>query len=279
MPIACLLTCLFLPGVGLMAGGYVCLILGMLLAGLGFVSWQDAVDLFGKPELRSALGLTFLTCTISSLMSILVAVPAAFLLSRGRFRGKSALDTVLDIPVILPPLVVGLSLLILFNHLSLGEKSIDGWLVHVFGEGARVTFSPVAVVVAQFTVCCALAIRVIRSTMDEIPKRQEEVAMSLGCSRGQAFFRVLLPQAWRGLLGAWAIAWARALGEFGPILVFAGVTRGRTEVLSTAIFLEMNLGNLRGAVVISLVLIAIALVVLAGVRWLGRGWEREEVLF
>lgn len=256
----------FHAGVGLLAGGYLLLIVGMVLAGLGFVGWDDVVTVMATPEMRPALKLTFLTCSLSSLLSILVAVPAAYLLSRGRFRGKLVVDVVLDIPVILPPLVVGMSLLILFNHLPLGGRSIDAWLVAWLGEGARVTFSPAAIVLAQFSVCCALAIRVVRSTLDEIPVRQEGVAMTLGCSRGQAFWRVLLPQAWRGLVGAWALAWARALGEFGPILVFAGVTRGRTEVLSTSVFLEMNLGNLRGAVAISLLLIVIALAVLVVVR-------------
>jgi molybdate transport system permease protein len=264
----------FLAGVGLLAGAYLALIVAMVLAGVGFVGAGDVIDVITTPEMRSVLKLTLFTCCLSSLLSILVAVPAAYVLSRTRFPGKSVIDVVLDIPVILPPLVIGLSLLILFNHLFIAGRSIDAWLVAWLGEGARITFSPAAIVLAQFSVCCALAIRVVRSAMDEISPRQEAVAMTLGANRGQAFWYVLLPQAWRGVVGAWALAWARALGEFGPVLVFAGVTRGRTEVLSTAIFLEMNLGNLRGAVGISLVLIVFALAVLLVVRryaWRERG--------
>jgi molybdate transport system permease protein len=95
------------------------------------------------------------------------------------------------------------------------------------------------------------------------------VALTLGCSRGQAFRLVVLPEARTGILAAATLAWARALGEFGPILVFAGATRMRTEVLSTTVFLELSIGRLEGAVAVSLIMVAAALVVLLLMRLLG----------
>jgi molybdate transport system permease protein len=92
-----------------------------------------------------------------------------------------------------------------------------------------------AVILAQFTVACAFAVRAMRITFDQIPVRQEQVAMTLGASRGQAFRQVLLPQARRGMLAAATLCWARSLGEFGPVLVFASSTRMRTEVLPTTV--------------------------------------------
>ena len=99
-----------------------------------------------------------------------------------------------------------------------------------------------------------------------------EVAMTLGCHRGQAFSRVVLPLAVKGMVAAGTMAWARALGEFGPVLIFAGATKGRTEVLATSVFLEINIGNLPGAAAISLLMIVIAVVTLLLVRFfVGRG--------
>jgi molybdate transport system permease protein len=111
----------------------------------------------------------------------------------------------------------------------------------------------------------------LRATFDELSPRQEQVALTLGCSRAQAFWLVVLPETRHGLLTAATLAWARSLGEFGPILVFAGATRQRTEVLPTSIYLELTVGNIEGAVAVSLLMICVALVVLFVIRVFGRG--------
>jgi molybdate transport system permease protein len=108
----------------------------------------------------------------------------------------------------------------------------------------------------------------MKATFDTIPTRQERIAQSLGCSRFGAFCGVTLPQARQGLVTAAAIAWARSFGEFGPVLIFAGSIRGRTEVMPVSIYLELNSGNLSGAVMIALMMIAIAAVVLIIVRFI-----------
>ena len=133
----------------------------------------------------------------------------------------------------------------------------------------QVTFAVPSVVLAQFMVACAFAVRTMRVTFDQISPRTEEVALTLGCSRSQAFWRVALPQARRGLLTAATLAWARSLGEFGPILIFSGATRPRTEVLPTTIFLEMSVGNIEAAVAVSLIMVAAAVIVLIIARLFG----------
>ena len=100
--------------------------------------------------------------------------------------------------------------------------------------------------------------------------RQEQVALTLGCNRSQAFWRVILPTARRGILSAATLAWARSLGEFGPILVFSGATRMKTEVLSTTVFLELSVGNLEAAVAVSLLMVGAAVGVLLLIRYCGR---------
>jgi molybdate transport system permease protein len=132
-----------------------------------------------------------------------------------------------------------------------------------------VTYAVPSVILAQFSVACAFAVRTLRVTFDGLNPRSEQVALTLGCTKSMAFWRVVLPEARRGVLTAATLAWARSLGEFGPILVFSGATRMRTEVLPTTVFLELSIGNLEAAVAVSLLMIAAAVAVLLLVRCLG----------
>lgn len=257
---------IFLLIMGGLSSSFVLLIALMLLANIWFVSLEDFRDVLLKPEIRSSLQLTLLSCTVSAIWSLWVAVPLAYLLSRYRFSGRWLIDALVDIPIVLPPLVLGLSLLILF-HLKIGQWQLDAWLRETVG--IQIVYRWPAVVLAQFAVSCAFAIRTMRVTFDQINPRAEEVARTLGCTRAQAFVKVALPQSWRGMITAGTIAWSRALGEFGPIMVFAGTTRMKTEVLSTSVFLELSVGELNAAVAISLIMVAMASVVLVVLRWTG----------
>lgn len=254
---------LVMGGIG---GSYVLLVVLLIAADVIYTSPADFVAAFESDDIRDATVLTIETCTISAILSIWVATPLGYLLSRFRFPGRRLIDTLIDIPVVLPPLVLGLSLLILF-HLRFGGWQLEEWLRD--SVGWPVTFEVPAVILAQFSVACAFAVRTMRVTFDQINPRAEDVARTLGCSRGQAFLRVALPQSSRGMIAAVTIAWARSLGEFGPILVFAGATRGRTEVLSTTVFLELSIGNLEAAVAVSLIMVVIAMFVLVILRLLG----------
>lgn len=242
---------------------YVLLIIALLVADAGFTSLEDLKAALSDANIRSSIKLTFWTCWVTAILSVLVAVPAGYVLSRFDFPGKRLFDAIVDIPIVLPPLVIGLSLLILFNQMEIFGQSIEQWL----GEG--VTYKVPAIVLAQFTVSCAFAVRTMRNTFDGINPRAEQVALTLGCNQSQAFWAVALPQAGRGVLAAGTLAWARALGEFGPVLVFAGATRGSTEVLATSVFLEISIGNLEGAVAVSFLMLSAAVLVLIVVRMLG----------
>jgi len=256
----------FMLVLGILGGSYVLLLVAMLLADLLFTSPGHVAELFTRPAILHAIRLTLVSCTIAALLSLWVAVPLGYLLSRFRFPGRGLVEAVLDIPVVLPPLVIGLSLLILFN-IPIGGTTIEETLRRRIG--LQVTYTPVAVVLAQFAVACAFAVHSMRVTFDQIDRRTEDVALTLGCRRSQAFVQVTLPQAWRGMVAAFTIAWARSLGEFGPILVFAGATRMRTEVLSTTVFLELSIGQLEAAVAVALLMVAAAAVVLGIVRLTG----------
>lgn len=256
----------FLAAMGGLGGSYILLIVAMLAADVAYTSPAHFAAALAKPEIQFAVRLTLISCTISALLSIWVAMPLGYLLSRFQFRGQWLIDTALDVPIVLPPLVIGLSLLILF-HLPIAGGNLEEWLQQHLGF--RVTYQRPAVVLAQFAVACAFAVQTMRVTFDQIDPRAEQVALTLGCRRSQAFLQVVLPQAWRGLIAAFTIAWARSLGEFGPILVFAGATRMRTEVLSTTVFLELSVGQLEAAVAVSLLMVMSAMAVLGIVRLLG----------
>ncbi len=259
----------FLWGMGVIAGSYILLIILLVVADLCRADVNYMMNMvFGdsprSEEIRYAIMLSLLSCTVSAVLSVIVAVPIGYIMSRFQFRGKTVLDTVLDIPIVLPPLVVGVSLLILFNYWPF--EFISRWVV----------LEVPAVIIAQFMVACAFAVRTMRVTFDQIPQRYEAVAMTLGCNRSSAFWRVIMPQAKRGMLAALTLAWARSLGEFGPILVFAGSTRMRTEVLPTSVYLEMQAGNLDGMLSVSLLMIVTAVIVLIVARLLGV--SREHII-
>jgi molybdate transport system permease protein len=265
----------FFASMAIIGGVYVALIAGMLIADAAYMIRQSAsaasgqegwsayiinspiMDALRDSKIRYSIRLSLISCTLSAILSVFVAVPLGYLMSRVRFPGRTLLDAFLDIPIVLPPLVVGLSLLILFQFPPFS------WIAR------SVVYQIPAVILAQFSVACAFSVRTMKSTFDQIDPRCEQVARSLGCSRFQAFSLVVFPEADRGMVTAFTLAWARSLGEFGPLLIFAGSTRMKTEVLSTSVFLEMNVGNLEAAVSVSLIMVAGAVVVLMLTRLLG----------
>lgn len=448
----------FYVGLSVIGGSYVLLLVAMLIAEATHTSANVVWESLQSPEVQYSIRLSLISCAITTILSVWVAVPIGYLMSRHTFPGKALVDSVLDIPIVLPPLVVGLCLLIFFrspavlfaesmlldveqfladnlvpaasliaaavvatviyrvlkratpsvglralvsiaavlipflavswNHLfptmpgwvpvpdqfeSVGvnyrdqspivtsqpvytgtyrfhgdsaelveaiestyrssgfanvrelgrgrallkegegrflaelseaqqaETGFPGELLLTARPAAGETFQPgravdwlvtidvqrttsqstpafvpkltfpvtleiPAVILAQFMVACAFAVRTMRVTFDQIDSRFESVAMTLGCNRSQAFWRVVLPQCRTGILAAATLAWARSLGEFGPILIFAGSTRMKTEVLSTTVFLELTVGNIEGAVAASLIMVFSAIVVLVIAR-------------
>ncbi len=272
-------------------GGELGLAKNSLLDAVAIDRPSDYSAVFNDPRIRSSAKLSFVSCTISALLSLWVAVPIGYTMSRFQFRGKNFIDTILDVPIVLPPLVIGLGLLILFNNISFGTMDVtyfdrDGsqYIVQEnrtiermikqagesFGLQLRITNGAAGVVLAQFMVACAFAVRTMRNTFDQISPRQEEVAMTLGSSRGEAFWSIVLPQGYRGLMAAGTLAWARSLGEFGPILIFCGINAHRTEVMSSSVYLQFSIGEIEKAAVVSLLMIALAFVVLLLVRNLGK---------
>jgi len=248
----------------LLGGVYVVLIVAMLLADVMATTPDHLLHALSRPEIRYSIRLSLISCTITTILALWTAVPLGYLLARTRFPLRWLVEAILDVPLVVPPLVVGLSLLLLFQT-SFGQ---------FVQRGVPVTFAVPSVILAQYAVTTAFAVRTMRVTFEQISPRGEQVAMTLGCSRGGAFWRVTLPEARRGVLTAATLTWARALGEFGPILIFSGTTRMKTEVLPTTVYLELSVGRIEAAIAVSLLMVVVAAAILIVTRLVGlRGAE------
>jgi len=243
----------------LVCGAYLAFWGAMLAATATYTTPLQVWKVLVSREIQYSTVLSLITCTASALLSVFIAVPVGYLMSRRRFPGHSLVDASLDIPIVLPPMVVGICLLIFFQTKA-------GQLIE---RAVPLTYTVGGVIVAQFVIAAAFAIRTMRGVFDHLSSRPEDVAMTLGCTRWQSLWHVTLPAARRGMFAALSIAWARSLGEFGPILVFAGATRMKTEVLPTSVWLAWSVGELEQGVAVSLLMIAISMIVLVAIRVTG----------
>ena len=244
---------LILPLTGL--AGYFLLLIGSQYA---FFSTSTFLSQLALPDIHSAIALSLFSATISALMALLVAVPGAYLLARWNFPGKRLLDTFLDLPVVLTPIALGTLILMAWN--TPAARLLDAL-------GITLPFTVAGVIAAQFTVVVAVALRLLKATFEQIDPRYEQVARSLGCTAAGSFRRVTLPLARRGILAAFILTWARAIGEFGATVMVAGTARGATATLPSSIYLAMSVADLPQAVTLIIILLLIALVVLFTVRF------------
>ena len=228
------------------AGAAAAALVAVLATPLTVLSAGDLSEAAADPELRSAAVRTLWTSLVSAATATALALPAAYAASRCR-RVRAWLTPAVDVPLAAPPVVIGVCLLLLFRG---PLRPLD--------DAAGVTFGWPAVVLAQTVVAGCLATRLLLAVFDGVPAECEAVARSLGASPTAALRHAVLPSCGAGVAAAATLAWARAFGEFGPVLVFAGVTRGRTEVLSTAVHLELSSGRLGAAAAVSLLMIAVA---------------------
>jgi molybdate transport system permease protein len=209
---------------------------------------------YRRRAMAHSIWLSVWTSTLASAIALVIAVPAGYVLSRGRFHGVHLLDALVDIPIILPPLLFGISLLVLFQRTGLGPL--------LESMGIKFVFEPAGIVLVQVLISTAYGTRMLKGTFDSVDPRLAAVAETLGCSPARAFFTVTLSSARSGVVAALVMIWARALALYGPIIAFAGSTSMDTEVMPTRMYLEMSIGRLEAALLVALLMIAMATVVL-----------------
>ncbi len=242
---------------------YLLLIAGLIAGVFLTITGQALSAAFSDPALLHAVKLSIITSVVSTLLSVGVAIPAGYVLSRRRFPGHFLADTVLDLPIVLPPLVLGLCVLIFFN------TGFGRWLDRGLVEQGLFIYQPLGIVLVQFIVGCAFAVRVIKAGFDSLDPAYEEIAMTLGANRRQAFCKVVLPNILPSLVAGAVISWARIFGLFGPILLVAGTMRKRTEIMPTTIFLEISIGRIEVALVVGAGMILISMATLIIFKRLG----------
>ena len=244
----------------------------LLLALLGLpifaVFWKSIGNNFFTyalaPSALSALRLSLLTSSLSTLLAVAAGMPLAYILARWKFRGKTAIELLVDLPVVLPPSVAGLALLIAF-----GRQGVFGkWLVPL---GISLPFTTAAVVLAQTFVAAPLFVRSVKNGFSEIDPQLEEAAYVEGADELQLFRFVMFPLAWRSLLTGTILTWTRALGEFGATILFAGNLEGKTQTMPLAIYLGLE-RSLGVALALSVMLVLVSVLLLGALRKL----EKKE---
>ncbi|MBC7342183.1 MAG: molybdate ABC transporter permease subunit [Clostridia bacterium] len=236
-------------------------------------SMVEILASFRKPIVVEALRLSAVTTVISTVIVVALGLPLAYTLARTRFWGREIIDTLVDLPMVLPPSVAGVALLMAFGRRGLLGQYLAAW-------GINITFTAVAVVMAQVFVAGPFFIRSARAGFAQVDPFLEQASLTLGKSRGQTFWRITLPLSFPSLLGGVVMAWARALGEFGATIMFAGNLPGRTQTLPLAVYTAME-SDLEAALAISALMIGLSFGVLLAVRWLtrsgiGRRYEQEK---
>ena len=214
------------------------------------------------PETLFALRLSLLTSATALAISLLFGLPAAYLMARRRFPGRALLDTLLDVPLVMPPLVAGLGLLFLF-----GRPMLGGPLATL---GIELLFSPAGVVLALAFIATTIVLRSAAAAFRAVDPGYGAAARTLGAGAWEVFWQIDLPLAGRGIAAGAVLAWARALGEFGATLMVAGATRFHTETLPMAVFLNIATGETGVAIACALILLAVALLMLLAMRGLAR---------
>jgi len=214
-----------------------------------------------RSQVVSSFRLSLISSIITTIIAVLMAVPSAYALSRFRFRAAAFIDTVIDLPLVVPPLIAGIALLLFFRQSPIG-RLIDEHVVPV-------VYTRTGIVVAQFFIASAFAIRAIKAAFDQVNPRFEFVARSLGCGPWKALFKITLPLARNGIVAGTVMTWARSMGEFAPVMMLAGATPGKTDVLPVAAFLNMSGGHIEAAVAIVVLMILIAAVTLITFKRLG----------
>ncbi len=211
-----------------------------------------------SPVVTEALRLSLLTTSISLTISLIMGTPTAYLLARYTFPGKRLVDTLIDLPLVLPPTVAGLALLLTF-----GRRGVIG--SYLAEAGISIAFTTVAVIMAQVFVAAPLFIRSMKAGFSHLDVRLEGVALSLGASRWRTFWQISLPLTLPQLIEGTVLCWARALGEFGATIVFAGSLQGRTQTMPLAIYSALE-QNLSAALSLSALLTLVAFILLYSFR-------------
>lgn len=236
-------------------------LLGLLIR----APWSDLLPQLAQPQVGQALRLSLLSATLATLVSLVLGVPIAWVLARSTLPGRSVLRALVTVPLVLPPVVGGVAL-----FLVLGRQGVLGRLLYEQFD-VTIPFTTTAVVIAETFVAMPFLIISVEGALRAADARFEDAAATLGADRWTTFRRVTLPLVAPGVAAGAVLCWARALGEFGATITFAGNFPGTTQTMPLAVYLALQ-SDPEAAIVLSLVLLGVSLATLLVLRdrWLGR---------
>jgi molybdate transport system permease protein len=217
--------------------------------------------LFYDIEFHHSLKLTLVTSTITTFIALLLGIPTAYVLSRCYFLGKTLFEILLTLPIALPASQLGLSLLVAFDT-PLGRLIQEK-------IGITLVYSSKGIIVAQLILSLCFGIKVWKNAFDNVDRRCEYVSRTLGASLWRTFFSITLPLARSGIITGIILAWSRAVGEYGAVLVFCGAFRGKTDILPISVFLNVSEGNIEKAIAICFIIAFTSMISIITIRKLG----------
>ncbi|ONI81060.1 molybdenum ABC transporter permease subunit [Actinosynnema sp. ALI-1.44] len=226
--------------------------------------WSTLVDQLATAEVGEALRLSLICATSATAICLVLGVPLAWMLARTELPGRRVARAFVTVPLVLPPVVGGVALLLVFGRRGVLGQYLDAWF------GISLPFTTAGVVVAEAFVAMPFLVIAVEGALRGADPRFEEAAATLGASRWTAFRRVTLPTVAPGIAAGSVLCWARALGEFGATITFAGNYPGTTQTMPLAVYLALE-QDPDSATVLSLVLLAVSIVILVSLRdrWIG----------
>jgi molybdate transport system permease protein len=227
--------------------------------------WSDALHALTSPDTLNALRLSLIASLSSTAVALILGVPLAWVYARVEFPGRDVVRALTTLPMVLPPVVGGVALLLAFGRRGL----VGSWLDSTFG--ITLPFTTVGVVFAETFVAMPFLVLTVEAGLRSMDRRYEEAARALGAKRWTVFTRVTLPLIAPSLMAGAVLCWARALGEFGATITFAGNFPGVTQTMPLAVYLLLETSNPQGSFLLSVILLAVSLAVLVSLRhrWLG----------
>lgn len=251
----------------LVAAGAAAAVVVLAVPLLGLVArapWSSVLEILARRDVRTALRLSLVCSLWATFAAAAVGLPLAWALARLEFPGRRIVRAVAIVPLVLPPVVGGVALLLAFGRRGLVGQWLDAWF------GVTLPFTVAGAVLAEAFVALPFFVLTAESAFRNSDRRLEDAARTLGAGRWTVFRRITLPLTAPALGAGAVLAWARALGEFGATITFAGNAPGRTTTIPLQVYLLLESGGLDAAIVLSLVLLVVCVVVLVGLRdrWL-----------
>jgi molybdate transport system permease protein len=240
--------------------GSVLFIAYILFSGYFYFQSDKMLGSILKPSVFSSLQLTVITVFVSLILTVSISLPCAYVLSRFRLPLKNVIETIIDLPIIFPPAVLGIFLLGIFSSF------LDSVLHSI--TGVKFIHTPYGIVLVQSVVTLSFSIRILEAVFDTLDPRIEQVSYSLGAGFLHTLRHITLPIVFPGILAGISIIIVRCIAEFEALMLFVGAVQGKTDVLSLRIFLEFATGNLEGALAVGGISMLLAIVSLMFLKWM-----------